>query len=219
MSRLSCISVLFLVACGAFAQTASRPTSSGIGSVIWKPPAWNSLRVAPKATVAKEMLATLRVSNFSIVLEKTNIEAVKKNLGGTFGQMGDGGDADEWLCFHGTDSSGSWALWLESGEIDGGMVGGFQWQRFDNSAVFDRRCRMLGDAKVELPNALRLDITEAEVVQILGQPTVRQSNRLIYIHDHKETIRGEPFDSSNIVAVLLLAGRVRAIEVSKTTSS
>jgi hypothetical protein len=219
MSRLSAILVLFVVACAAFAQTASRSSSSGVGRVIWEPPAWDFLDVVPKATVSKEMVATLRVSDFPVSLEKTKMENVKKALGGTLGGRGDAGDSDQWLCLYGTDSSGPWVLWLESGEIDGGTVGSFQWQRVGKSAVLDRRCRMIGEAKVELPIALRLGITEAEVLKGLGRPTVRHGDRLIYVHYHKESIRGEPYDSENIVAILLRAGLVWAIEVSKSTTS
>jgi hypothetical protein len=218
MSRFFSISVLFFVGCAAFAQSASRQRSPG-DQVVWAPPVWSFMRATPKATVSREILATLRVSDFSIRLEDTKMEDVASTLGGTLGGRGDAGDSVEWLCLYGTDGSGPWVIWLESGEIDGGTVGSFQWQRLAKSAVLDRRCQMLGEAKVELPIALRLGTGEAEVLKNLGQPTVRHGNRLIYVHEHQESIRGEPYISENIVAVLLRAGRVWAIEVSKTTAS
>jgi hypothetical protein len=78
---------------------------------------------------------------------------------------------------------------------------------------------MLGETKVELPIALHLGITEAEVLKTLGRPTVRHGNSLGYVHEHQESIRGEPYDSVNIVVILLRAGRVWSIEASKTTTS
>jgi hypothetical protein len=220
MNRFFSIFALFFVASAAFAQTAGRSSSSSVSRVIWEPPTWNFLDgVVPKATVPKEMLATLRVSDLPITLEDTKMEDVRTILGGTFGGRGDAGESDQWLCLNGADSSGRWVLWLESGEIDGGTVGSFQWQRLDQGAKLDRRCRLLGDAKVVLPIALRLATGEAEVLKTLGQPTVRQGDRLIYVHEHQESIRGEPFTSFNIVSILLRAERAWAIEVSKTTTN
>jgi hypothetical protein len=186
--------------------------------VIWEPPAW-TFDDLPKATVSKQMLATLRVAGFPVTLEDTKMNDVSSTLGGTIGGKGDAGDFEEWLCFHGTDPNGRWVLWLESGEIDGGSVGGFDWRRLNKIAVLDRRCRVLGGTKVELPIALRLGISEAEVLKTLGLPTVRHSDSLLYVHEHQVSIRGEPYDSQNIVIILLRAGRVWSIKVSKTTTS
>lgn len=219
MNRLSSIViVLFIVTCPAFTQTSNTPPSSR-ARVAWQPPTWDFANELPAATVPKEMVGALRVSNFPIEFEETKMDDVRTRLGGTIGHKGDAGEYLEWLCFHGTDSGGRWVLWLESGEIDGGMVGSFQWQHLAKDADLDQRCRMLQHAAIELPIALRLGIAEKEVLKTLGAPTVRRGNRLIYVHEHEETIRGEPFTSYNIVAVLLRSGKVLAIEVSKTVSS
>lgn len=173
MCRFSSLSALFFVTCALFAQTASRSSSLDAG-VIWDPPAWPFLQKSPKPTVSKEMVAALHVSDFPVILEKTKMEDVESTLGGTIGQRGDAGNFDEWLCFYGADSGGRWALWLESGEINGGTVGSFQWRRLNENAVLDGRCRMLGEAKVELQNKLRLGLTEAEALKILGPPKARR---------------------------------------------
>jgi hypothetical protein len=167
------------------------------------------------------MVGAFRVSNFPIEFEETKMEDVRTRLGGTIGHKGDAGEYLEWLCFHGTDSEGRWVLWLESGEIDGGMVGSFRWERLPMNAELDQRCRMLQRKAggIVLPISLRLGTTEKEVLKTLGTPTVRRGDRLIYVHEHDETIRGEPFTSDNIVEVRLRGGTVCAIEVSKTVSS
>ncbi|MGB8012170.1 MAG: hypothetical protein WCF68_11185 [Terriglobales bacterium] len=221
MSRLRGTSVLLIVTCAAFTQTVNHSISSDNALVAWRPPAWNFLTELPKATVSKEMVATLRVSNVPIYFEKTKMDEVRARLGGTTGHAGDAGDYVEWLCFRGTDPKGLWVLWLESGEIDGGMVGSFQWQRLANSAMLDRRCRTLQDTRggIELPLALRLGMAETEVRKTLGPPTAKRGDRLIYVHEHQESIRGEPYTSENIVAILLRDGMVWAIEVSKSTTS
>lgn len=218
MLRFSSMLVVFLITYATFAQTTSRARTAG-SQLIWEPPSWTFTDALPKATVPKQMLATLRVSNFSVSLENTKMEEVTSALGGTIGQKGDAGNFEEWICFHGTDANGRWALWLESGEIDGGSVGSFHWRRLSKSAVLDPRCQMLGEAKVELPIALRLGTSEADVLKILGRPTVWRSNSLLYVHEHQESIRGEPYDSVNVVVVLLRAGQVWSIEASKTTTS
>jgi len=125
MSHLRGMSVLFFVTCAAFAQTANRSASSEGARVPWQPPAWNFLTEPPKATVSKEMLVSLQVSNVAIYFEKTKMDDVRVRLRGTIGHSGDAGDYVEWLCFRGTDPKRRWVLWLESGEIDGSMVGSF----------------------------------------------------------------------------------------------
>ena len=207
-----------LLVFAAFPQTV---TQSGPRrhQMVWEPPAWNFPQNA-KASVPKEMLAKLRVSTYDITLEETSMEDAAKRFGGTIGSKGDAGDFLEWLCLHGTDAADDWVLWLESGEIDGGYVGSFQWQRIQSGAAFDARCAALPSAgHVRLPVAVHLGSTEADVLKALGQPTLRSSERLIYLHEQDESIRGEPYNSSNIVIVRVRNGRVWAIAVSKTTSS
>ena len=155
-------------------------------------------------------------------MEKTSIKEVEQRLGGVIGKKGDAGDALEWLCFHGADAMGGWVLWLESGEINGGSVGSFQWQRLSNRDVLDTRCRTLRKANsvIQLPQSLKLGAKSSEVLKSLGPPTSKNSERLIYLHEHEVggTRGGDPFISSNIVEVYLRNGIVWAIQASKTTS-
>ena len=111
-------------------------------------------------------------------------------------------------------------LWLESGEIDGPCVGGFQWRRASRSAQFDERCSTLSDtSEVELPSDLSLGISEEKVIRVLGRPTSRRGNTLLYEHEHDGLIRGEQFFSSNVVIVALRGRVVWAIQVSKTVTN
>jgi hypothetical protein len=211
---------LLLLASSAFTQTVSQP-STHAASAVWEPPAWNFPENV-KATVPKEMVSTFRVSGYDIKLEKTSMENVEQHLGGVIGEKGDAGDAAEWLCFHGVDAMGGWVLWLESGEINGGTVGSFQWQRLSNRDVVDARCHILPKARsvIQLPVSLQLGTKSSEVLKSLGPPTLKTDQRLIYLHDHGVggTRAGDPFISSNIVVVYLRNGIVWAIQVSKTTS-
>ncbi len=50
-------------------------------------------------------------------LEETPLKEVQKGLGGTIGSRGDASEALRWLCFHGSDAKGRWALWLESNTL------------------------------------------------------------------------------------------------------
>jgi hypothetical protein len=108
-----------------------------------------------------------------------------------------------------------------SGEIDAGTVGGFRWQHVERKAQLDARCQTLpeGPGGVELPVALRLGITEAEVQHIFGQPTTRLGNALLYLHEHELTAHNQPYTAMNTLAVLLHGGVVWAIEVWKSTTS
>ncbi|HEV2699010.1 MAG TPA: hypothetical protein VGU90_13515 [Terriglobales bacterium] len=110
-------------------------------------------------------------------------------------------------------------LWLKSGEIDGPNVGGFQWKRVPSFAQFDARCQPEGSSNVALPIKLRVGTTEAQVLEILGPPSARKGNNLIYVHEHGESIRNEPYTSVNSVILVLRDGIVWGIEVEKTTTS
>ena len=106
-------------------------------------------------------------------------------------------------------------------EIDGGSVGSFQLQRLSSHEVLDPRCHALSgtNSAVRFPLSLRLGRKKTEMLKMLGEPTTIDADRLIYLHEHEETIKGEPFTTSNIVVVRLRDGIVWAIQVSKTSSS
>ena len=209
MVRFWCLALLLVSV--AFAQTTAR--------VVWEPPDWKFPEEA-KPTVPKQMLSSLRVSTVGITLKETELDKVEHLIGGEMGAKGDAGDAVQWLCFRGTDYGSDWILWLESGEIDGGKVGGFQWQRISGEAKIDHRCHDLkGTAVVKLASPLQLGMQEADVLKILGKPSLRRGERLIYWHEHRESANGVPYDSSNIVMVRVQGGVVSSIAVSKTTSS
>lgn len=112
-------------------------------------------------------------------------------------------------------------LWLESFEIDGPTIGGFQWQQLPADSKMDERCQPLrgDDASLRMPLALRLGMKEADVVAALGQPSKRNGNTVIYVHEHDRTIRAEPYTVSNDVIITYRAGRIWAVEVTHSTVS
>lgn len=196
-------------------HSQSSPASS---AKIWEPPTAEFGESIPNATVPKKMVSKITVSGSPVVLEKTSLAEIAARFGATAGHRGDAGDSVQWLCFRGTDPGGDWVLWLESYEIDGGTVGGFQWQRVGSATVFDGRCRMLAGKSVELPDRLRLGLTKEEVKTILGEPTVWRGDTAVYVHGHTESIRGERFTSQNVVEFLFRDGKTQAIRASKTTT-
>jgi hypothetical protein len=165
------------------------------------------------------MITSIRVSDTRILLEETRLDTLQARFGGEIGSKGDAGDSVLWLCLHGSDASGLWALWLTSGEVDGPTVGGFHWARLPVATQFDRRCQMLGDADsaVLLPLGIRLGTREAEVLQVLGRPTHRTGDTLRYEHEHNLRLHNETYTSSNTVIIMLRHGTVWAIDVDKTT--
>jgi hypothetical protein len=172
------------------------------------------------STVPKEMIGKLRIANFQVVLEETELEAAQKHFGGAIGFRGDGGDSESWLCLHGSDAGGPWIFWLKSGELDGPAIVGFQWRRLPSNETPDRRCSLIPPDKdeIELPLALHPGMTESEMRKILGQPSFVSGETLIYCHEHQEMIHSLPYSSDNLIAIVLRDGIVLAIEVSKSTS-
>jgi len=161
----------------------------------------------------------VRVSDATVVLEKTKLIDMGAHFKAAIGRRGDAGDYLEWLCLSGADNKRGWVLWLTSGEIDAGAVGGFQWQRIPSGAQVDKRCRKLPDSVVELPHALRLGMSHGDLLRILGQPTRRQGERLLYVHEEEQVIRNEPYSETNTLVVRFRKGVVWAIGVSKSTVS
>ena len=70
-----------------------------------------------------------------------------------------------------------------------------------------------------MPIRLALGLTEPEVRRIIGSPTAKHRNTLIFDHEHRETIRNEPFIASNTVYVVLRDSVVWTVQVWKTTSN
>src|SRR5438067_12141953 len=162
---------------------------------IWQPPTLDVPHTLPNATVSKEMITKLRVSKMQVILEETPLSNVQKNFGGTIGARGDASEALQWLCFHGSDAKGRWALSLESEEMGRGNVDGFAWQRIAEKATIDHRCRTQ-PIEIELPIQLAIRLTESEVRGILGTPTSEHRNTVIFEYEHHETIRNEQFIAS-----------------------
>ncbi len=186
--------------------------------VPWKPPASIISARLLKPSVPKVLVSQFRVGRVPVVLERTLLGQVQKELGGTLGQAGDAGDSFGWLCVSGSDENGRWGLWLTTWELEGGTVSGFQWRHFPPNFTADRRCaRLPKTARLKLPHGLSLGITETQVLQTLGAPSSRTKDTLLYVHEHHQTIHGGPFTVGETVAIRLRDGRASVIEVDKST--
>ncbi len=208
MSRVALV-VLLTVASIGFGQSTS---------TVWQPPKLDIPDSVPKASISNEMLTTVHLGGVSVILEQTQLSEAQKRLGGGIGSRGDAGEALGWLCTVGSDAKGRWAFWLESSEMGGDTVDGFVWQQIPSDAVIDPRCVKKG-IKVGLPVELGLGLTESEVRGILGVPTAKYRDTLVYVHNHAEEVRGEAFTSSNVIYIELRRDLVWTIQVWKTTSN
>lgn len=216
--------LLVLILCTIVTPIASSQTKSSgkhppTAQTIWEPPVLDWPEDLPPPTVKKEMVRNLVVAGTPIMLEETKLDDAQKRLGGTIGHSGDAGDSLYWLCLGGSGKKGRWVLWLESSEVDGGRVGAFQWRLLGPGTRLDRRCQTLGkgDHRVALPLTVHFGMTETQVRSILGQPTARKGQTLIFDHEHEEVIDNLPFTSSNTVAVGFRGGVVWAIQVWRNT--
>ena len=209
------ICVLF---CNSSAQNSKQKAVEN--TAIWEPPPTVDFPEAVKASVPKEMITSLRVAGKSIVLDETDLKQVQRDIGGTIGNRGDADDSLHWLCLRGGNARDQWVLSLMSGEMNGGSVGGFRWQRVEQTAPFDARCQTFpgGRRGVELPLAVRLGTSESEISRILGQPSDRYGDTLLFLHEHEVTFKNQPFTAMNTLAVLLRKQAVWAIEAWKSTT-
>jgi hypothetical protein len=204
----------------AFGQNSSDQDQAG-SQVVWEPPASAWSGTLPTPSVPKEMIKELKVAGWRIVLEETELIAAQKRFGGTIGSRGDAGDALGWLCLYRREKGASWVLWLESSETDAGKIGGFRWEQLPAESTVDTRCQKLSsrEVSVDLPQALDLGMKDADVVEKLGQPSVRAGDSMIYVHEHDFAIRSTPYTLSNDVKILLRDGKVWAIDVVRSTVS
>jgi hypothetical protein len=205
--------------CAMIGAAPGQGANNSPDGLVWKPlRVWKS-DALPNATVSKEMASKLRLSDMTVELEKTEMTDVQKRFGGTFGEEGDAGTSLEWLCLQGGDATGHWVLWLKSGELNDGSVGSFQWRRVNRAAKFDKRCGMLPkrEGSVHLPIALDLGMAEAELLQLLGQPTVRRGNTLLYVHEHEVADQKGTYTALNTLSIVVREGKVTTIDVLKAT--
>ena len=164
------------------------------------------------------MITFLEVQGMRVRLEHTELEKVRATLGGVIGHRGDAGDFVQWLCYHGTDDRGRYALWIESSEIDGPMVGGFHLRRISSTQKLDSRCQVLA-GQPKLPLKLGLGISEKQVAAQLGRPTTNRKRLLIYEHEHETKGHGQPYTAMNSVGIEIESEAVAAIEVWKSTTN
>ncbi len=160
------------------------------------------------------MVGWVQVGAKTIVLNDTSRAAAQKLLGGTVGAQGDAADWEAWLCYHGRNSDSRWILWLLSSEVDNERVSGVQWMQLSPSQIPDRRCKLIpGDESVRLPIPIRPAMSQSEVQQVLGKPTLIWRNLLEYSHEHNQTIEQIEYTVTNDVNLIFESGKVRSIQV------
>jgi hypothetical protein len=113
-----------LLVCALFSSSSAQSRDKVEIRALWEPPATIEFPGTVKANISKEMINSLRVADKSIVLDETELTDVQRDVGGTIGSRGDAGDSLHWLCSSGRTVGDKWVLWLMSGEMNGGSVGG-----------------------------------------------------------------------------------------------
>jgi len=104
MNRIAGVILFCGVVCVASAQTAAQP-QRGDGSKIWTPqPLLKFDDVLPEATVPKQMITSLTVSDVTVTLDDTELQAMQARFGGEIGSEGDAAESLGWLCLHGNDA-------------------------------------------------------------------------------------------------------------------
>jgi hypothetical protein len=212
MTRALCLVLTLLTLPG-------RPASA---QMTWEPPPGSlSMPVELRPTVERELIAELRVASFAVILEETKLSDVQMRLGGTIGQRGDASEALRWLCFSGRDANGPWILWLESGAMHGGTVGGFQLRRADRNTSFDPRCHALPDstASIALPGGIALSQSRQQVIGTFGRPTMSLYDTSLYVHQHQERVAGGSFTTSSHIALRFRDAILDAIDLWRVTGS
>ena len=214
----ACISVLLLMT-GTSGQAVSGLEEAT--RIPWQPFKMQSPSVAPSPTIPTEMVSHLTVANWPITLETTMLTDAQRRFGGSIGHSGDAGEFLQWLCLYKSNAKDGWVLWLTSGEIDAGSIGGFVWLHMRSEQKIDSRCTELNaeQATVMLPIPLKLNMARNAVEQLLGKPSGRFHETFTYLHKHEGTIRNASYTWENSIDVVYRRGLVQAIQVDLTISS
>ena len=190
----------------------------GATQPVWEPPTELSVRGNHKPTVRRELITSLRVGEFTVVLEETKLSDAHTHFGGSIGRRGDASDGLAWLCLNGRDDGGSWILWLEAGEIHGGTVGAFQLRRVNPSTLVDKRCSVIGSTRrLELVNGIRLGLSRAQMMKILGPPTTSAGDTLLYSHERQQAIRGQVATATDRLTIRFRDTVLDAVDMWKMT--
>ncbi len=185
-----------------------------LGPGFNEPPWGGDLRWPDKSTGSKDIIAKLTVAHIRIVLEQTSLESVQKHFGGVSGGEGDAGSSHDWLCLYQLEASTPWVIWLESDELDGGKVSGFQWRTIPAESTFDKRCQPLPrGSTVDLPVPITLGQTRDQFMVALGAPSTVRPDVLFYRHVRSGIFEGRQGASQNDVAIQLTHNIVEAISV------
>jgi hypothetical protein len=198
----------------------------GFTQTLWAPPPL-ALRGEARPTVAREMVSSFKIGATSVVFEQTELGDLARAFGVAMGHQGDASESLQWFCLTGTAKQGPWVLWLTSGEIDGGRVGGVQLQSLLRGQRVDSRCGLWRSEAIpiEMPVTLRLGMPRREVIRALGSASASAEELLEYVHQHEER-RAEPkapeapvFIAMNSVTVWIHRGIVQGFHVWKSTQS
>ncbi len=214
-----------LSACLLTALLLAVPASSKQARRQWAPPTiWTGTDI-PEATGAQDLVPYIGIGSFRVKLGTTLLADAASHFNAKIGYQGDASEALSWVCLQGGTRAGPWALWLESGEIDGPTIGGFLLLPRPGSGWLDHRCIPLRDAAISLPIPLQIGMSGAQVVAALGPPTSQSENHILYSHHLVVTLNpkgdtpGEPLDLDTDLYIRLDGGVVAGFQVWRTTSS
>jgi hypothetical protein len=143
---------------------------------------WSGLRTIDSDTNIKTLPREPATSNFRILeidLGKDTFAKAKAKLGkATEVQRGDAALGRDQICYVSSDAEEKVHLIFEQGEIDFSyylFVGGADWNGSDQCATSKLISRNLAVA-----SGLHLGQTPAEIMAILGKPSLRRKDELLY---------------------------------------
>ena len=152
----------------------------------WEPPGFLGRTVSAGFTVAKDMVPSITIGSFHVILERTHLDEASNRLNAIIGHAGEMGEEESWVCVQGQDQNAPWALWLRSGDIDndidGKVIGGFLLLRRSANDSLDSRCGRAKDSRIAFPIPLRLGMSRTQVLAILGSPTSQSEKHMFYSH-------------------------------------
>lgn len=149
----------------------------------WEPLSTPGHDLQASATVHEELITTLHLGPDSVVLQETELAAVRRHLRtGPIGQRREGGSYREWLCLRGGSGENTWVLWLESGPMGAGLIEGFHLVSLPATARTDARCSRLS-ASIRIvtgPKSIALGARDSTVLHLLGVPSASAGDTLVY---------------------------------------
>jgi hypothetical protein len=217
MKRIAVVRLLFIMLATLVSQW---PCIASAESDVLPPPKIPSMNHLP-STLSAPPASKIIFGELIVEFERTTLNEVEKAAGaGVIQHRGDAGDSENWLCYRTSLHGRQEHIWISSGELGGskhtvGSVYASTVDRVKKSVdcpILPAQLR-----PVSLGNQLWLGSSPDQLKEILGAPSAKNGDWLLYSYIGKASANG--LDRLAILGVRFRDGRAVDLFISQATTN